>query len=88
MSSSMASNASASGPLNSSSGRPNASSEDDGQIPPKPPGSNDIGWNYGKLVKKNSYNEVKCNKCHKIVKGGITGLSNMLPGLEGIHLLV
>ena len=43
-------------------------SNEDGGIPPKPSGSNDIGWNYEKLLKKNSYNEVKYNKCHKIVK--------------------
>ena len=79
--SSSASNASVSVSGPRSSGQPSASSED--EIPLKPSGSTDIGWNYGKLVKKNSYNEVKCNKCHKIVKGGIYRFKQHIAGIGG-----
>lgn len=69
--------------FNSSSyGHPNASSEEDSQISPKPLGSNDIVWNYGKLIKKVSYNDVKCNKCNKIVKGGINRLKQHVAGIS------
>ena len=60
---------------------PSASNED--KIPPKPSGSNDIGWNYEKLLKKNSYNEVKCNKCHKIIKREIYKFKKYITGIGG-----
>lgn len=49
-------------------------SKEDSQVPPKPSGSNNIGWNYKKLIKKGLYNNMKCNRCYKIVKDRINML--------------
>jgi len=55
-----------------------ASNED--EIPLKSSGSNDIGWNYEKLLKKNSYNEVSAINVTKLSREKYTSLSNMLLG--------
>ena len=44
--------------------------------------------NYGKLVKKIFFNEVQCNKCHKIAKGGIYKFKQYVDGIGDVKAYV
>lgn len=70
-----------------SCGRPNVSSQEDSQILPKPRRSNDIGWNYGTLIKKGSYIDIECNKCNKIVKREIHILNQPIAGIRVVSVM-
>jgi len=50
---------------------PMSSSNPTCSIPEKPSGSKDIGWEYGKLTRPDSYNYVECKKCGKRFTGGV-----------------
>lgn len=54
----MTSSSSVSVTLNTST-RQTSASRDEGQVPTKPPGSNDIGWKYEKLINMVTYNGKK-----------------------------
>ena len=58
-------------------------------FPKKPAGSKDIGWEYGRLMKRDSYSEVQCKKCSKHfskgankIKQHIAWRSNNVKGYE------
>lgn len=72
----MTSSSSVSVTLNTST-RQTSASRDEGQVPTKPPGSNDIGWKYEKLINMVTYNGKKWNSCHKILKEEINRLKHV-----------
>ena len=43
----------------------------------------DIGWKHCTAVRENVTNEICCNYCHKIMKGGITRGKHHLIGKPG-----
>lgn len=49
----------------------------------RPRRSNDPGWNYGYWLKPGNINNVVCNLCGKITKGGIKRHKEHLAGTGG-----
>ncbi|ONK75753.1 uncharacterized protein A4U43_C03F20170 [Asparagus officinalis] len=74
MPSSMASNSSMSERSNSTSSE---------QILETPPGSTDMRWNYGKLMKKDCHLTMQCKKWMKVMKEGVNHLKQHIAGIRG-----